>query len=208
MEEQIGNTNIYYDSFEYYDAISKYYNLLVQYSLFVHNNLNNSNTNALFIYKKGLTLINNIYSQILLYTKNIDLAYYNVQKSYYFFIEYINQIEEIDNMSLDLTINDSIIFVYKKTIYNLDQEFIKTFVEKNAQINEDLIQIKTVFIKINTVFHQLYKFIFLTNEEYTIDTFKKDIKKLHKHLFIFEHDSFEFNPMLQILDNYSISLEK
>lgn len=208
MEEQIGNTNIYYDSFEYYDAISKYYNLLVQYSLFVHNNLNNSNTNALFIYKKGLTLINNIYSQILLYTKNIDLAYYNVQKSYYFFIEYINQIEEIDNMSLDLTINDSIIFVYKKTIYNLDQEFIKTFVEKNAQINEDLIQIKTVFIKINTVFHQLYKFIFLTNKEYTIDTFKKDIKKLHKHLFIFEHDSFEFNPMLQILDNYSISLEK
>lgn len=208
MEEQIGNTNIYYDSFEYYDAISKYYNLLVQYSLFVHNNLNNSNTNALFIYEKGLTLINNIYSQILLYTKNIDLAYYNVQKSYYFFIEYINQIEEIDNMSLDLTINDSIIFVYKKTIYNLDQEFIKTFVEKNAQINEDLIQIKTVFIKINTVFHQLYKFIFLTNKEYTIDTFKKDIKKLHKHLFIFEHDSFEFNPMLQILDNYSISLEK
>lgn len=208
MEEQIGNTNIYYDSFEYYDAISKYYNLLVQYSLFVHNNLNNSNTNALFIYEKGLTLINNIYSQILLYTKNIDLAYYNVQKSYYFFIEYINQIEEIDTMSLDLTINDSIIFVYKKTIYNLDQEFIKTFVEKNAQINEDLIQIKTVFIKINTVFYQLYKYMFLANEEYTIDTFKKDIKKLHKHLFIFEDDSFEFNPMLQILDNYSISLEK
>lgn len=151
---KLSNTELYLQNIDYNYCLEKYINLLVQYTLFVNTEegIIKNHEIIYYIYFKGLELINNVFVYILLYTKNIDLAYYNVQKSYYFYIEFINQIDEIQLTNLSLTCNDAIYFVYKKTIYNINEEY-----KKNIIINEnkDFILLKKIISNINYFINNL-----------------------------------------------------
>lgn len=204
MDEQIDNTNIYNETFDCTKCIDRYYNVLVQFTLFINTNLNISNTKKYFIYEKGLTLVNTIYSQIILYTKNIDLAYYNSQKSYYFFIEYINQIEQIENKTLELTINDAIFFVYKKTIFNINQEFRKTFIEKS--MNSELIQLKQIFNVLNSIFYSFYTTYTIEEDISKSELFKKNTKSLFKKLNSSNEESIDLGKIYKELQQYMETL--
>ena len=97
-------------------------------NIFIHNivenNITNSN-NKLLIIIKGIESLLHIYNYLLYYTKNSDLSFYHTQKAIYMYIEFIKQITDEQNNLLNLKINDSIIFIYKKTIFDLKKEFIK-----------------------------------------------------------------------------------
>ena len=90
----------------------------------IENNITNSN-NKLLIIIKGIESLLHIYNYLLYYTKNSDLSFYHTQKAIYMYIEFIKQITDEQNNLLNLKINDSIIFIYKKTIFDLKKEFIK-----------------------------------------------------------------------------------
>jgi hypothetical protein len=64
----------------------------------------------------------------LYYTKNIDLTFYHCQKSYYYYIEFIEQISYEQHVFLELNSRDATTYVYKKTIVELNQDF-KTNIE-------------------------------------------------------------------------------
>jgi hypothetical protein len=67
---------------------------------------------------KGVETLTHVYRHLILYTKNIGLAHYNCKKAIYFYIEFINQIED-STVTFNLTTNDAVLFVYKKTIFDI-----------------------------------------------------------------------------------------
>ena len=55
----------------------------------------------------------------------MSFTYYHCEKGIYYFTEFISQIEN-ENSFLKLSSIDAIIFVYKKTIYNINKKMMDT----------------------------------------------------------------------------------
>ena len=84
-----------------------------------------NNKNKLYIIIKGIETIFHIYQQIIFYTNNHNLAYYYSHKSIYLYKEYNSQINDDSNSFLNLTTRDAIIYIYKKTIFEIKPTFLK-----------------------------------------------------------------------------------
>lgn len=110
------------------------YNINNKYSLLVIDYLKNVFDTGIqknkqfdkFIILRGLNTITHVYTMLIYYTKNIDLSYYHAQKSFYFYIEFIEQITTDKNTFLNLSSKDACMFVYKKTIFEINNEIKKT----------------------------------------------------------------------------------
>jgi ribosomal protein S18 len=103
--------------------IQLYSELIIQYFKFIteNKNITPKNKNLLsFIITRGLETITYVFSFLLYYTKNVDVAYFHSQKSFYFYVEFIGQISEDENMFLQLSSRDAALYVYKKTIFELN----------------------------------------------------------------------------------------
>jgi hypothetical protein len=83
----------------------------------------------MFILEKGIETITNVYKTILLYTRNVELAEYHTGKSGIYYIEFISQI-----IGSEVNIRESVLFVYKKTIFEINNECKKRVVI-NAEQN-------------------------------------------------------------------------
>jgi hypothetical protein len=112
------------------DILTKFVSLSVEYLSFIGEKIHMKNQECYkFIIMRGIETIIHVFSILFYYTKNIDLTYYHSQKAYYFYIEFIEQISD-DNVSfLQLSSRDATTFVYKKTIYEINNEYKKTFRE-------------------------------------------------------------------------------
>ena len=111
------------------------YILFIKYVGLIHEliecSINKININKSSYYKeiliKGIKNINYIYNLVLLYTNNLDITLYTTQKSILYFIEFISQIDDENHSFLNLTINDASMFIYKKTIFEINDEFKKSY---------------------------------------------------------------------------------
>lgn len=109
------------------EIYEKYNTLFSGYFIFMFENLQVKNSTFLkFIIQRGLLTVTNVFNLILYYSKNLELAYYHGQKAFYFYIEYIGQISEDHHTFLQLSSRDATMFVYKKTIFDVQNEFKKT----------------------------------------------------------------------------------
>jgi len=121
------------------EFLSKYYILINHYIGFYVENIYDNisiNTNKRYRYyilTRGLELLKNIMKIIIMYTNNIDYAFHYCNKSYYYYIEFISQLDS-DNNHLELNIKDAIIFVYKKTIFDIKEPLSNI---NNCNINEN-----------------------------------------------------------------------
>jgi len=142
------------------EIMEKYVSLIVEYTTFIRDKNN-------ILYKKhypyilarGLDTITHVFIMILFYTKNIELTYYHSQKSFYYYVEFIEQILDVQHTFLHLSSRDASIFVYKKTIYEINQEHRKE-TENNIHDDEQFKQInayaqiyKEVPIELLLAFH-------------------------------------------------------
>ena len=138
------------------DVISKYNNLLINYNKFFFNNIISYKNNNLSknIYIKGINLIENVFNISFLYLDNLGDIYNLCEKSYIYFIEFINQINISNNIenNIDLTIKDAIIFCYKKTILNFENNVIN----KNNNINCIILNKITPYINITNKLNIIY----------------------------------------------------
>ena len=80
-----------------------------------------------FIINRGIDTLKHIFSILLLYTKNIKLVNFHCKKAYLYYVEFIGQIGEDSNSYLQLSSKDAILFVYKKTIFEINNEYKKNF---------------------------------------------------------------------------------
>jgi hypothetical protein len=138
------------------DVTKKYTALIVDYFNFILENIKISNINfEKFIIIRGLDTITNVFLHLLYYTKNIDLTYFHCQKSFYFYVEFVGQISDDEKMFLQLTSRDATTYVYKKTIFEINNELKKlnenmspTFKEKLDVIKNYINIYQTYLLKI------------------------------------------------------------
>lgn len=110
------------------NILEKYLSILTDY--FKHleeSNFNIYNRYYKYIIINGLNCINNIFKILLLYTNNIELVLYHTQKSFIYYIEFITQIGDENNNFLQLNSKDATLFVYKKTIFDINNDIRKDF---------------------------------------------------------------------------------
>ena len=125
------------------DVVKKYTELVIEYLKFIYENIKVQNlTYSKFIVIRGLETITNVFSIILYYTKNIDLTYFQCQKSFYYYIEFIGQISEDQHTFLHLSSRDAITYVYKKTFFEINNDFRKNILSltKENMTKFDLIK--------------------------------------------------------------------
>lgn len=117
------------------DILTKFVSVIIEYMKFMAEKITMKNKHCYrFTFERGVETLIHVFTIILYYTKNLDLAFYHSQKAYYFYIEFIEQISDDNITFLQLSSRDAISFVYKKTIFEINQDYKKNMVELT---NED-----------------------------------------------------------------------
>jgi hypothetical protein len=174
-----------------------------------------------FIFERGFDTLKHVFLIIFYYTKNLELTFYHTQKAYYFYIEFIEQITEDHVTFLRLGSRDATIFVYKRTIFDLNNEFKKDMEEPNLA-EKNILETINIFIPI-------YKDIVLyvmkynepnnDNKKKYINIFYNSIKNINEflyknktnnnqieclHIFItlLHNKKIEINEYFKLLDNF------
>ena len=121
------------------EILQKYVSLILEYTDFISEKVNIKNKKYYdYLYNRGLDTISHVFLLILFYTKNLDITYYHSQKAFYFYVEFIEQILDIQHSFLNLTSRDATMFVYKKTIYEINTEYRKILDNNNNNSDIDL----------------------------------------------------------------------
>lgn len=125
------------------EMFSKYINLLSEFTSQAQASISISNLDYYkYVIIKGIETVTHVFRMLLLYTRNIELSYYNCKKALYYYIEFIGQIGEDNHEFLKLTSKDAALFVYKKTIFSLHNSYKKEYKEGDDEK-----------IKTNNLFH-------------------------------------------------------
>ena len=120
------------------EVMVKYSDLLSEYTKFIIENIKIKNPNySKFIIIRGLDTITHVFTTILYYTKNLDITYYHSQKSFYFYVEFISQISEAEKLFLQLSSRDAATYVYKKTLFDLNNNVLKTQCSNETKLKFD-----------------------------------------------------------------------
>jgi len=144
------------------EVINKYNELLIEYLKFIIDNIKIKNIIYLkFIIIRGLETITSVFHHLIYYTNNLHLTFFHCQKSFYYYVEFIDQISDEQNVYLQLSSKDAVTYVYKKTIYDLNNEQIKNNVSNNESENK--------YVKIN-IYVKIFKSILIKVIDCDIDS--------------------------------------
>ena len=159
------------------DIFSKYIRIIKDYcNLFLDEIINIEKNYNKYLFIHGLKIISHVFNILLLYTNNLDFTLYHMQKAYFYYVEFISQIDNINHSFLQLNSKDAAIFVYKKTIFEIDNDIKKLFVNEN-------------YIKLNNIYliTQIYNnviYIFISNQ-YTIKEILDNLEKFENNFLDF-----------------------
>ena len=146
------------------EILKNFIDILIEYMRFITEKIIMKNKKYYyFIFERGLETLIHVFSVIFYYTKNLELTFYHTQKACYFYVEFIEQISDDNVTFLQLSSRDATLFVYKKTIFDINNEYKKSIQEP---ISEDKIILSTINLYTN-----IYKSIVL---------------------FIIKHDDFKY----------------
>jgi hypothetical protein len=141
MSNSLQNIENYKLVFDYSttEICSKYFRLLNEYLLQCVDSIYMKNkTYYKYIICKGVDTISHVFKIMLLYTKNLDLTFFHCQKSFYYYVEFIGQIGDNNHSFLQLNSKDAALFVYKKTIFEINNEYrmdFKSEIDTNIIMN-------------------------------------------------------------------------
>ena len=111
----------------------------------------------------------------------MDISYFHSQKAYYFYVEFIEQITNDNNTFLQLSSRDASLYVYKKTIFEINMEF-----KKKIELSFTPEEKQKYFLLSNYI--QVYKILFSKFLDFYSDfLFTKDklekVKDCEKKVF-------------------------
>ena len=131
LKNYINNDKNYNDSVDIEKEnvyINKYIDIIHQYLLYCGENVFIQDPKYyLYVIVKGIECISNVFNILFLYTKNFNLVYYHCQKAFCYYVEFIGQIGNENHSYLKLTAKDAILFVYRKTIFQISTDFKKSY---------------------------------------------------------------------------------
>jgi hypothetical protein len=158
------------------DIFIKYVNLMNEFIIECCENLYMKNINYnIYIIKKGVETLSHIFSILLLYTMNLELVYHHCQNSLFYYIEFISQISGENNF-LQLTLKDSALFVYKKTIFEINNDYKSSFVISE----KDNLKIDTINYLIKIYNSLLY--LLIEKHNFSIDNKSSLLKEISANI--------------------------
>lgn len=107
-----------------------------------------------FVIQNGAIVLFHVYKLLLMYTKNLKLTSHHCQKALYYYIEFIGQIGDDNHSFLKLNSKDASLFVYKKTIFDINNECKKEY-DLDSNIEDK--------IKLNKLVKNVDIYIYLFN---------------------------------------------
>lgn len=151
------------------EILNKFSEILIEYMRFISEKIKIKNKrHYVFIFERGIETLIHVFTMIFYYTKNLDLTFFHSQKAYYFYIEFIEQISDDNITFLQLSSRDAVVFVYKKTIYDINNDYKKTcapLTGEESVIMEVLNSYMTIYKKISSYIINNPRFIFDKKEE-------------------------------------------
>jgi hypothetical protein len=136
--------NILDDSIQ--QIYNKYIGLLNEYLIHHLDTMQNKKMEKISVKKMhsylitGIQCVSHVFKILLLYTKNTNLTIYHSQRAFYFYVEFMEQMMEDTHTFLQLTPKDACLFVYKKTIYEINSDYRTNYNMDETQ-NEKIITI-------------------------------------------------------------------
>jgi hypothetical protein len=160
-----------------------------------------------YILLKGINTVLNVFNFLILYTKNIELINIYCEKSYLYYIEFIGQIGHESQSYLQLNSKDAILFVYKKTICDINNEYRKTFEIDN--IEKDILHIINLINNIINTYrgYMVMKYDFSENTEESIGKIKENIYTIMNSLLFIIQNLNDKNKKLDIIFNFMKNIE-
>ena len=179
---EIKNKNVYQEEIEesLKTIIQVYLRIVIDYLHFMMKTEKLKKAKCFsFILFRGLETMTHVFNYILFCTKNLDAAENYAEKSMFYYVEFISQITEVNHTFLQFTSRDAVIYVYKKTIYEIKNNFILESSEKTKKMCHNV-----------NMFTQIIKNSASSNNEellskFVIDKFKqlgskiKTVESLH-----------------------------
>ena len=142
------------------EILNKYRLLVIEYLLFINETINSckTNDNCKYIIFRGLTTISYVFIFILHSSRNLNMAYYHSQKAFYYYTEFIGQITGDQNVFLQLTSRDAMMFVYKKTIFEIHSDYKKSVFLNDITNENEKMEFLDAYIQIikNLVIHSIH----------------------------------------------------
>ena len=160
-----------------FDIYNKFTSIINEFILHMLDNNKSENVeNELY---EGIKTLTHVFKFLILYTKNLDLTIYHCQRAFYFFIEFMDQMNDESHSFLQLTIKDAILFVYKKTIYDINDDYRSNYNIESTKEEELLDIILTIYVEIALL--HVKKCKFEDNKlKYLSDENEKLIKNINK----------------------------
>jgi hypothetical protein len=192
--------------------LNKYSLLTIEYINFLNKHMKIKNqVNSKFFIVRGLEMLTTIFNYMLYYTNNIDLTYINCQNSIYFYVEFITQINDTEQLFLQLSSRDAVIYVYKKTIFEIPSQNIEKTQEecKKHRLIDEYIQLyKTILLKsinqhIDTLNIELYEKTITGIEKIKTD----DIKLLSKLVDYFYYNIDNIEKFYELINHAIDNIE-
>lgn len=177
-------------------VIEKYVTILCEYfNLITKSDDINPSSIIQFVIVRGIQTITHIFNIIMYYCKNVDLAYHHCQNGFLFYVEFVGQITDDKNTFLQLGSRDAIFFVYKKTIYEINQEYranmVRVLDDAEKEKYEKIETMTKVFQKIACDF--IGKIDYIKNEKP-----KEELNTLCELIF----------TVMKMINKESVSLKK
>ena len=152
--QNIDNYNITFQD-NYSTIFTRYMLIINEYLKHYLDNIYIQNpTYYKYVLNRGIGTIDNIFKMLLIYTKNLDMVFYNCQKAYIYYIEFIGQIGDDNHTFLQLNSKDASLFVYKKTIFEINNDAKKNYIPDELS-NKLIYNIDTLIKIYNTIIFRL-----------------------------------------------------
>ena len=199
------------------DLINQQLNISVEYMKIINDEGFCNHKNRYYIATKGIETVLHIFNNIIFYTNNPAIAEYHSIRAIYLYKEYISQIVDESNSFLNLNTRDSILFIYKKTIFDIKKEYCKTTINNQYKNTFDCLYLHGNIIKlcISFLYDKINKnidylpFFLKTMENITLHNFNSN--KYNILLFFTElliHTKFTNEEFLDCLEKISKKISK
>ena len=189
------------------DILNKHSLLMFEYFKFITEkvHLKNPVCNK-FIIIRGLDTVSHVFNNFLYYSKNIDLAFYHGQKAFYFYVEFIEQISEDHHTFLQLNSRDASMFVYKKTLFDINNEYRKnmdhSLISKNYIEYFDILHIFGEIMK-SVISFLIHKCDFFGDNVKTVDKIINDSNPIFNKICNSKFSKSTFDVILIFIEQIS-----
>jgi hypothetical protein len=169
--------------------LQKYISLIEDYQNLFFENIKISNEKYYkYLLLNGIKTISTVFLFILMYTRSLPTTYFHTEKSYYIYIEFVSQIDNQNHSFLQLNGKDASLFVYKKTIFEIDNNIKKDFVCKEKEKLDIISNFYGILLK-------LYNYNLEDEEFNCLEDYKSNLQKINQ---------INFNILTQIVNLFSL----